>query len=453
LAVALGFGLVAFQGAASAASPHVARPAVNLVRPNHGPTAGGTSVTIYGYHLSGATAVDFGATAAASYSVVNSQQINAVSPEGTGTGPVNVTVTTPGGGKSANAPRFDSFTYVGPSVDELIPRFGPTAGGTAVQVIGRALKGATAVYFGTTAAASFSVAANGVINAVSPAGTGTVDVRVITPSGESPALPHRDAFKYVPTFVNGVTPHSGPAAGGTAVVISGRGLTGATAVDFGTTAAASFSVVSDTQVDAVSPAGSGVVDVTVTTPSGTSPANPPHDVFNFVTPFVGGLAPSHGPAAGGTAVVISGHGLTGATAVTFGTTPAASFSVVSDTQVDAVSPAGSGVVDVRVTTPSGESPVNPRHDAFAFVTPFVGGVSPNHGPIAGGTSVKITGHGLLGATAVDFGTTAAKSFTVVSGTQIDAVSPAGAGVVDVRVTTPSGTSPVHPANDAFHYTK
>jgi hypothetical protein len=409
-------------------------------------------VRIFGHHFNGATVVDFGTTAATSFSVVSDAVIKAVSPAAPAAGSVNVTVTTPGG-KSPNTPRFDSFTYVGPIVNEVIPHFGPTAGGTAVQIVGHGFNGATAVTFGTTPAASFSVASNGIINAVSPAGTGVVDVRVTTPSGESPAFVHRDAFKYVPTFVGGVSPHSGPAAGGTAVVISGRGLSGATAVDFGTTPAASFSVVSDTQVDAVSPAGSGVVDVTVTTPSGTSPVNPPHDVFTFVTPFVGSLAPDHGPAAGGTAVVISGHGLLGATAVTFGTTPAASFSVVSDTQVDAVSPAGSGVVDVRVTTPSGESPVNPRHDAFSFVTPFVSGVAPNHGPIAGGTSVKISGHGLLGATAVSFGTKAATSFTVVSGGQINAVSPAGSGVVDVTVTTPSGTSPVRPATDAFHYTK
>ena len=364
-----------------------------------------------------------------------------------------MTVTTPGG-KSANQPRFDSFNYVGPVVNELIPRFGPTAGGTAVQIIGHGFNGATAVAFGTTPATSFSVASNGIINAVSPAGTaGIVDVRVTTPSGESPVSHARDAFRYVPTFVNGVTPNHGPAAGGTPVVISGRGLTGATAVDFGSTPAASFTVVSDTQVDAVSPSGSGVVDVSVTTPSGTSPANPPHDVFSFVTPFVGGVTPDHGPAAGGTTVVISGHGLLGATAVAFGSTPAASFTVVSNTQVDAVTPAGSGVVDVRVTTPSGESPVNPPHDAFSFVTPFVGGVTPNHGPTTGGTSVKITGHGLLGATAVDFGSTPAASFIVVSGTQIDAVSPTGSGVVDVRVTTPSGESPIHPADDAFRFVK
>jgi len=82
--------------------------------------------------------------------------------------------------------------------------------------------------------------------------------------------------------VSGVSPSSGPAAGGTLVTVSGSGFTGAAAVDFGGTAAASFWVVSDSQLAAVSPAGSpGTVDVTVTTPDGTSAAGPA-DQFTFV---------------------------------------------------------------------------------------------------------------------------------------------------------------------------
>jgi hypothetical protein len=55
------------------------------------------------------------------------------------------------------------------------------------------------------------------------------------------------------------------------VIISGSGLTDATAVMFGTTAAASYHVDSANQITATSPAGSaGIVDVTVTTSGGTS---------------------------------------------------------------------------------------------------------------------------------------------------------------------------------------
>ena len=70
--------------------------------------------------------------------------------------------------------------------------------------------------------------------------------------------------------VTGLSPTSGPAAGGTLVTITGTSFTGATAVDFGTTAATNVTVVNDTTITADSPAGTGTVDVTVTTPAGTS---------------------------------------------------------------------------------------------------------------------------------------------------------------------------------------
>jgi len=72
--------------------------------------------------------------------------------------------------------------------------------------------------------------------------------------------------------VSKISPSSGPAAGGTIVTITGTGFTGATGVSFGGTAASGFTVVSDTQISATSPAGSGMVTLTVTTPNGTASA-------------------------------------------------------------------------------------------------------------------------------------------------------------------------------------
>ena len=99
-----------------------------------------------------------------------------------------------------------------------------------------------------------------------------------------------------------------------------------------------------------------------------------------------------------------------------------------------------------------------RADALAMANltagesglPTVTSVSPTSGPTAGGTSVTITGTGFTGATAVDFGTTAA-TITANTGTSITATSPAGsAGTVDVTVTTPGGTSATSTA-DQYTY--
>ena len=69
------------------------------------------------------------------------------------------------------------------------------------------------------------------------------------------------------------------------------------------------------------------------------------------------FGPSSGPKTGGTSVVISGSGFTGATAVDFGATPATGYVVDSDTQITATAPAGTvgTTVDVQVTTPLGSS--------------------------------------------------------------------------------------------------
>ena len=73
-----------------------------------------------------------------------------------------------------------------------------------------------------------------------------------------------------PPVITSISPGYGPLAGGTVVTITGTGFIGATSVSFGTKAAASFSVASDTQITATTPAGTGIVPVTVTTRDGTA---------------------------------------------------------------------------------------------------------------------------------------------------------------------------------------
>ncbi|MGO9321752.1 MAG: IPT/TIG domain-containing protein [Solirubrobacteraceae bacterium] len=81
--------------------------------------------------------------------------------------------------------------------------------------------------------------------------------------------------------VAGLSRHAGPQAGGTRVRITGADFIGATAVSFGSRAATSFTVNSATSITAVSPAEpDGRVNVTVTTPNGTS-ATSSKDRYKF----------------------------------------------------------------------------------------------------------------------------------------------------------------------------
>jgi IPT/TIG domain len=253
-------------------------------------------------------------------------------------------------------------------------------------------------------------------------------------------------------WVTSVKASSGPTAGGNSVTITGTYLTGATDVEFGSTPATDVTVDSPTQITATAPPGStGTVDVTVTTPGGTSSTSYADQYTYASVPTISSLSPASGPTAGGTVVTIAGTDLIGATDVEFGSTPATSFTVEGPTQITATAPPGStGTVDVTVTTPGGASPTSGADQYTYAAVPTISGISPSSGPPAGGTSVTISGTDLSGASDVEFGGTLATSFTRDSATQITANSPAGAGTVDVTVTTPGGTSTTGAA-DLFSY--
>ena len=243
----------------------------------------------------------------------------------------------------------------------------------------------------------------------------------------------------MPPTISTLNPSQGPTTGGTTVTLTGTGMTGSTAVRFGSTNATSFTLNSDTQITAVSPPrAAGPTGVTVLHPLGNSNSV----TFTYVVaqvPVVTSVAPSNGPTAGGTGVTLTGTGFTAATTVTFAGVPATSFMVNSATQITAVTPAGSaGAAVVTVTTPGGTSAPN----AFFFYAapPVLTTAGPTQGPTAGGVVVTLIGSNLLNASAVRFGSTNAVSFTVVSATQITATAPPGTGSSPITVITPGGTS-------------
>ena len=350
---------------------YVPAPTVTEVSPNAGPEGGGTSVSITGTNLTGATTVDFGLGAATSFTVNSQSSITAVAPPGTGS--VDVTVTSAGGTSLTSF--ADQFAYLPtPTVAAVEPDRGAGAGGTTVTITGTNLAEATAVTFGSTSAASFTVNSANSITAVSPAGTGTVDVTVTTPEGTSPTGT-ADLFSYLPAVeVSKVAPRKGPVAGGTVVTITGMGLGEATAVMFGSTSAISFHVVSATSITAVTPAESvRIVDVTVTTPEGTS-AISKKDRFKYA-PTITAVSPDTGSTTGGTSVTVTGTGFAlGTTATIFRFVKAktlaarsANVNCTSTTECTVVSPAHEvGTVDVKAAVNKVSSAKNAPADQFTY---------------------------------------------------------------------------------------
>src|SRR5205823_4365879 len=96
-------------------------------------------------------------------------------------------------------------------------------------------------------------------------------------------------------------------------------------------------------------------------------------------------------------VVITGTGFIGANAVAFGGV-AASFTVNSNTQITAIAPPGSGVVDVAVTNSSGATAITAA-DQFTYIPTQVASVVVNGDYVAisaaseSGKTVTLTTNG------------------------------------------------------------
>ena len=275
-------------GKAYAASP----PTVTGLGLTTGGSYGGDTVVVKGTGFSASSTVTFGGVPAASVVFTNPFRITATSPvPQNGTAVVDVQVTT-GGLTSAITPA-DQFTYFwisSPTVTAVTPNVGPIAGGTSVTITGTYLAGPSAVSFGATPASSVHVVTDQSITAVAPAGTAntTVDITVTTPfsGGSTSPISRADTYSYVtkPTVTavtTAASPAGGPTGGGTQVQIAGTGFASVSAVHFGANPATIISNNSFGTLTATAPPGTGTVDVTVTTPLGTSDPSPPNDQYTY----------------------------------------------------------------------------------------------------------------------------------------------------------------------------
>jgi hypothetical protein len=166
----------------------------------------------------------------------------------------------------------------------------------------------------------------------------------------------------VPTVtVTSFTPTFGVA--GTSVVVSGSELTGATAVRFGGVPASVFVVDSRTQITATVPPGAVSGPVAVTAPLGTGTSA---SIFTVVAPpTVTSFTPLTGPV--GTPVAILGSNFTGVAEVSFGGTPAVTYTVGSPSQLSATVPPGAVTGKIAVTTAFG---TGASASDFVVTTPF-----------------------------------------------------------------------------------
>ena len=484
-------------------------PTVTNVTPGDGPIGGTNTITIAGTGFSSgslfsATRVMVDTTSVTAtpcpstptspcFDVGGSTSITVRDLPGHAAGTVDITVTTAGGLSLTSVP--DQYQYVAaPTVTAVVPPTGPAGGGNSVGLTGTnfqgtgfttsdVLVGATDISTTCPGSPCFIVnsPASITVNNMPLHAAGPVDITVQTPGGTSP-LSGADQYTYEPLpTVTSVSPADGVLAGGNTVTVNGTGFPNTSVVNVGTHAVSvcpgspCFNIVSTTQitVDSFPANGSAAtVDITVTTPLGTSVTSSADTYTYMPVPTVTNVSPNAGALLGTNSVTVTGTGFQfggfSATTVTISDVGNPAFTVTSATSITIPSmlpTASGGIHDITVTTAGGTSAITSA-DRYTYVAAFptVTTVSPKFGAAGGNAYVTVLGANFgdptqgFGATDILFSTVVSTKdipssnafpcpgsangcFQQIGTTTIDVYTPAfAAGTVDIQVVTGGGTS-------------
>lgn len=301
-----------------------------------------------------------------------------------------------------------------------ISSFSPASGGKGdtITIKGGNFNDIISVSFGGVPALSFNIVNSTTVESVIDTGaSGDVIVKSANDSARIPGF----IFTGPPMITS-----FNPTFGGTGdtITINGTNFTGSTSVRFGGTPATSFIISSPHLIKAVVDSGSsGNVSIVNSYGVGTLGGfiyYPPPTISSF-TPTSGGE---------GTSVSITGTNFNGATSVSFGGLPVASYNVNSSTSITATVAAGvTGLI--RVTTPGG---VAISSNSFLFPRPTITSFTPTSG--SPGSIMTINGTNFISNAAnniVFFGAVKANVIAATS-TSLTVVVPTGVTYQSISVT-------------------
>lgn len=441
-------------------------PTVLSISPVGGVVGGTTSVTITGTNFSslgGLPTVKIGTVDCTGVAVSSETELTcSTGLSSLGTYAVSVTNFDSQSGTSATS----IYEYRDdPTFSSATPNYGPATGGTSVLIQGTNFTdhgGTPTVQVGGVDCASVTYTDSANITCVTATGMseGLIDITVTNKSTQSVTSVGAFESLGVPS-VDSLSPNYGQAATTPTISLVGSKFSSAGSgptVTVGGVACTSVSVVSATQVDCTVSASvaEGIHDVVYTGPDGAS-ATLTNGYSALGAPTVASVSPVGGDTTtAGTAITITGtkfSALGSGATVTVGGVNCTPVSVDSDTQIQCqTGPHAAGVVDIVVTNPDSQTAT--LSSSYHYLDdPTISGVSPNGGPVAGGTTIAITGTNFSDHTAnptITVGGVACASVVFNSATQVDCVTPAGtAGSADIVVTNPSGQTVT--SSGAFTY--
>lgn len=363
-------------------------PVMDPVVPNHGPTVGGTVITITGQnivaHLATASVKIDGVACAVQSS--GNGFIHAVTPAGFGANrPVVVTIGT--------LSTSGTFSYDAPVLEAISVDHGPTQGGTAVTITGHDFGASQRP---VTLGGSPCVVSNwqhSSIEVLTPAGVGLDHAFVV----DFADLPRTiGAFDYDAPSITIPPAHLGAPGGGSTVTLFGInfGESGAIVTVDSIPATNVFHTIPHQEITFTVPVLSAVENIPVIVTVGGRSSAP--ILLSAAPPTIASINPPHLPTTGGTVTLLGDLFAPGTLTMTLDGAPFTNFTVVSANEISMTVPAGVGTGKaIRVAVGGRQSNVvgfdydAPRIDRFVFNTPALG----HHTKLntGGGTEVFVVG--------------------------------------------------------------
>ena len=406
-------------------------PSISAVSPSSGAIAGGTLLTISGADLKSGTSVIVGSKLC---SVVSSSSDTITCTTAANvSGTYNVSVTNANKQTSTLA---SAFTYVAPAIlTSVSPSSGLSTGATTLTIIGSGFTSGATVKIGSTTCASPIVFSSTLMTCVTAAtSAGVYSLSITNGDGQITSLSNAYIFRAAPT-VTAVTRNAGSTLGGTTVTVTGTGFYSGASVLFDVSACTSVNVLSSTSLTCVTPTHAvGAVTVQVTNADSQNGSLASAYTYQLAPTYTS-VSPSVIGLAGGTILTITGANFYSGASVKIGGTSCSSLSVLSSTSITCTAPAHiAGNYDLVIMNADTQS-VTATSAMTYQAAPTVTSVTSNGGPLAGTTSVTITGTGFLTGATVKFDSLSCTSAVVVSSTSIICSTPShAAGTVNVVVT-------------------
>nr|WP_275444615.1 IPT/TIG domain-containing protein [Paenibacillus sp. ACRRX] len=431
------------------------------ISPTEGLTTGNETVTLNGQLFEKGAKVFFGNVEGTNVVFFSPTKLTVITPIWAVAENVDVRVVNPDGTDSTLA---QGFKYIlppppkAPSVTSISPKNGPLDGGTTVYIEGSDfVKGAKVVWGNQVELETTFVSAKRVIVDTPKWSTSeSVDLKIVNPDSQSFTVPGAFTYDKAPEFdppkVRSVNPNHGPMTGGTTIYVDGSGIRKGAKMYFvhnGQETELNATYVNSSRMYAETPVVNfnGAVTVKIVnidTKSGELADSFTYDAPPEVKPpTIQSITPNSGDKRGGELVEITGSEFQKGAKVTFGanTVDLAAFLGATKVRVYVPAAVSSGSVDVTLINPDGNKVTLTNGYTYEDAKPVVTRVSPNIGPMAGGTTVYLDGKFFERGIVVKVNDKVAAS-TFVNSTRLYFETPASSvpGQATITVTNPSGNS-------------